>query len=145
MPAAEGQHRCRIDSRYGSSIGHERNKSHVSWSCEVDETNSFNADSTSARVKREWACPVREFAHTKNARTSAMISPIETKRLTDLTRIRLHLQSYFCLHRCSLPKNTTERQWQLWGKNPWPEISVKNYMSYQTIYSRTFSVFSCRK
>src|SRR5438132_12740908 len=47
-----------------------------------------------------------------------------------LTRIRLQLAIYFCLHRGSLPENTAGRQ-PRFGAKPRPKISVKNYMSYE--------------
>ena len=46
-----------------------------------------------------------------------------------LTRIRLQLATYFCLHRGSFTASTARRQPRFRRNLPHPKISVKNYMS----------------
>jgi len=46
-----------------------------------------------------------------------------------LTRIRVQLAIYFCLHRGSLPENSAERQPRVRGGKTLLKNSVENYMS----------------
>src|SRR5438093_13479740 len=56
-----------------------------------------------------------------------------------LTRIRLQLAIYFCLHRGSLPENTARRQPRFPGQTPRPKNPEK-YMSHKTASCRLLSL-----